>query len=464
MDNIFANLFRFRQTREVAPTPGVPATTDPNAPSNQPKVTGGSYSERIVYARDPQLALTVSAVYRATELRAKTIGVMPVQYQKRSAEGGNFTVDMRGLGKRMNYLLQEEPNPIMTATNLWELVTINRLMYGNGFVYIERWPGMDIPKALWLVREGSYNLVAGTYNISYLGENGYVVKVNVPRSDVLHFPNTFRTFNGFWGVSTLDYALETLSLNKTLKAQTLETAAKGGRVKLIIGEEKPSQGQGTLAFGMFNKDQMNDYARELQEKMYAGQDILAIRGLDKVTNISMTSAEMQAAENLGLSYDDVARFWGTPRPLLMLDTNSHYNDYQNATMEYHTRTILPDKTDMEKEIFRKLIGQAEYGYRRIHICEKPLLSMDPERQAKVDQLHLQTGWTMNEIRAEHDLPSVKDGDVTMASANLMTLQGLIAKSRIGQGKTNDKNKRKPSAQTGGGKIPGDGDGDGIVGE
>ena len=429
--NWFRNLFTPTgtfpiQQREAVPTTptGVPSSTNEQGP----KVTGGSYSERIVYARDPQLALTVSAVYRATELRAKTIGVMPVQYQKRSAEGGNFTVDMRGLGKRMNYLLQEEPNTIMTATNLWELVTINRLMYGNGFVYIERWPGMDIPKALWLVREGSYNLVAGTYNLSYLGENGYVVKVNVPRRDVLHFPNTFRTFNGFWGISTLQYALETLSLNKTLKAQTLETAAKGGRVKLIIGEEKPSQGQGTLAFGMFNKDQMNDYARELQEKMYAGQDILAIRGLDKVTNISMTSAEMQAAENLGLSYDDVARFWGTPRPLLMLDTNSHYNDYQNATMEYHTRTILPDKTDMEKEIFRKLIGQAEYGYRRIHICEKPLLSMDPERQAKVDQLHLQTGWTMNEIRAEHDLPSVEGGDEAMASANLMTLKALIAKS------------------------------------
>ena len=427
--SFFSNLFRSAtpenalMLREAPQTPGVPSSTTEQGA----KVTGGSYSERIVYARDPQLALTVSAVYRATELRAKTIAVMPVQYQKRDANGGNFVTDMRGLGKRINYLLQEEPNPVMTAGSLWELVTINRLMYGNGFVYIERDP-IGFPAHLWLVREGSYNLVAGTYNISYLGENGYVVKVNVPRSDVLHFPNTFRTFNGFWGISTLQYALETLSLNKTLKAQTLETAAKGGRVKLIIGEEKPASGAGTLAFGLMNKGEMDSYAQELQRKMYAGQDILAIRGLDKVTNISMTSAEMQAAENLGLSYDDVARFWGTPRPLLMLDTNSHYNDYQNATMEYHTRTILPDKTDMEKEISRKLIGQSDYGFRRIHICEKPLLTMDPERQAKIDQLHLETGWTINEVRAQHDLPAVEDGDVPMASANLMTLKALIAKS------------------------------------
>ena len=421
MDNFFINMFKRREA--PAQPIGVPESSNEQGA----KVTGGTYAERIIYPRSPQLALTVSAVYRATELRAKTIGVMPVQYQKKDTERGNFVTDMRGIGKRMNYLLQEEPNPIMTASSLWELVTINRLMTGNGFVYVERDP-MGFPVHLWLVRLGSYDLVAGRYNISYLSDQGYVTKVNVPREDVLHFPNTFRMQNGFWGVSTLDYALETLSLNKTLKAQTLETAAKGGRVKLIIGEDT-TKTVSPISTGLFDKKEMDSYAKELQEKMYAGQDILAIRGLDKVQPISMSASEMQAAESLGLSYDDVARFWGTPRPLLMLDTNSHYNDYQNATMEYHTRTILPDKSDMEHEIFRKLIGQADYGYRRIHICEKPLMAMDPERQAKVVQLKMQSGLcTVNEARQEFDMPSVNNGDVPLASANLMTLDALIAKS------------------------------------
>ena len=51
------------------------------------------------------------------------------------------------------------------------------------------------------------------------------------------------------------------------------------------------------------------------------------------------------------------------------------------------------------------------------------------RMVRVDLLNLQTGAnTINEIRAEHDRPSVEGGDVPMASANLMTLQALIAKS------------------------------------
>jgi hypothetical protein len=106
----------------------------------------------------------------------------------------------------------------------------------------------------------------------------------------------------------------------------------------------------------------------------------------------------------------------------MLDTNSHYNEYQNATMEFHTRTILPQKTGNEKEIARKLIGFRDYGVRRIHICEEPLLAMDPERRAKVDQLNLQTGAkTVNEIRAGHDMPAVEKGDIVYVSTNLAEL-------------------------------------------
>ena len=421
MDNIFANLFRFRQTREVQQPIGVPQTTDQNHQSNQPSVDGGSFEERIAYVRGPEQALLVAAVYRAINLRADTMSVMPVQYQKKDYEGGNFITDMRGLGKRMNYLLQEQPNPIMSAVDMWKLVEINRLFYGNAFVYIER-DEFGFPAQLWLVRTGGYNIATGTYSsLVFLTDHGYETLVNVPREDVLHFANTFRYQNGIWGIPTLQYAVETLSLNRTLRQQALETAAKGGRVKGFLGEDT-SKTVSPIAAGLFDKKEMDKYAEEIQNKIYRGHDIIAIRALDKFVPISMTGSDMQAFEQLGATNDDVSRFFGVPRPLLMLDTNSHYNDYQNATMEFHTRTILPQKTGNEKEIARKLIGFKDYGTRRIHICEKPLLAMDPERQAKVDQLNLQTGAkTVNEIRAEHDMPSVEKGDIVYISTNVAEL-------------------------------------------
>ena len=434
------------QARESSPTPigGTPGVPDSTMPKKESSIAGASFSERIAYVRGPEQALCTGTVYRAVNLRADTLSVMPVQYQKKDYEKGNYYVDMRGLGKRMNYLLQEEPNPIMTATDMWKLIEINRLLFGNGFVYVER-DEFDFPTALWLVKSGGYNVNTGRFvSITFLTDHGYVTMPDVPREDLLHFPNTFRYQNGIWGISTLQYAIQTLSLNRTLMQQSLETAAKGGRVKLLIGE----QAQGSvspIAMGLFDKSEMDKYAQELQQKMYSGQDVLAIRGLDKVENISMNAQEMQMFEQLGGTNDDVARFFGVPRPLLMLDTNSHYNDYQNATMEFHTRTILPQKTGNEKEIARKLIGFKDYGTKRIHICEKPLLAMDPERQAKVDESRLRSGTaTVNELRAEHDMPSVKDGDIVYVLTNLAELGSPKLRDVAGGGRpTQEPAKQEP---------------------
>ena len=433
MELFGSNFFgaRKREATPIGGAPGIPATTDPNHPTNQ-EVKGGSFEERIVTARSPRVALTVSAVYRAVELRAKTIGQMQMQYQVRDREGGNFVLDVMkprannvSFGTRLNYLLQVEPNPMMSAQSMWEQVTINRLMLGNGFIYIER-DELGEPARLWLAECGGYNLGTRTYTITYMSDLGIVKNKIVSADDILHFPNTYRERNGFWGISTLRFAIDTLSLNKTLRQQALETAAKGGRMKLIIGEDT-SKTVSPIAAGLFDKQEMEKYADEVNQRIYQ-KDVIALRALDKVQNISMTAAEMQAIEQTGMTDDDVARFYATPRPLLMMDTNSHYTTYTNATMEYLSRTIAPDGAEMEAECFRKFLSIYDYGQHRFHLCEQPLLRMDKETQAKVDMLNLQTGAkTINEVRAEHDMPAVENGDEPMASANLMTLKALIAK-------------------------------------
>ena len=174
------------QRREAVP--GVPSSTTDglnDKGSQQQKTEGANYPDRTVYVNSPLAALSVSAYYRAVELRARTMGLMPVQFQKIDKAGGNFITDMRGFGKRMNYLLQVEPNPLMTGPQLWELVTINQIAMGNGFVYLEC-DEMDFPLHAWIVEYGSYNLATGLYNLTYMSDHGYVTKVNVPRKYVLH--------------------------------------------------------------------------------------------------------------------------------------------------------------------------------------------------------------------------------------------------------------------------------------
>jgi HK97 family phage portal protein len=327
---------------------------------------------------------------------------------------------MWGPGRNINYLLQVQPNPISTAASLIEQVVIRRLMLGNAFIYIERDEWRD-PSALWLAECGGYNEITGTYALTYLGEGGVRFKVEAPREDVLHFPNTFRYYDGFWGISTIQYAADTLSLIKTESNQALETAAKGGRMKAFIGEQPPASGYSPISQGLFDPKQMKSYAKEINEEIY-NQDIVSLRGLDKVVPISMSAQDMQLLQMMEFSLDDCARFFGTPRPLLMLDTNSHYTTYTNATLEYLQRTVQPDITEMEQELNRKLLTRDDFGKRRIHMCEQPLLRLDKEAQAKVDQLQLQTGAaTVNEIRQQYDRPAVEGGDTIYVSTNLAEL-------------------------------------------
>ena len=421
MDNFFVNMFR---KREAAPTS---LTTDPKAVSNQPTENTGSYGEKVVRVSNPQASLTVSAVYRAVELKAKTIGSMEMQYQRKDSDRGNFVQSMYGDGRILNWLMQKRANPIMTGAELFQQMSICREMMGNAFVYIER-DEVGVPKNLWLAFCGGYDYMTNTYTLTYNTDRGMRSKFQAPADDVIHWRNTFRNAEGYMGIPTHVYAIQTLSQIATQKQLALETAAKGGRMKLLIGEQPPASGYSPISQGLFDPKQMQKYADEINDRIYV-KDVVALRGLDKVQNISMTAQDMQMMEMLGVSLDDCARYYATPRPLLMLDTNSHYNDYTNATMEYLQRTIAPLARELEDLFEAKFLTAADFGKRRFHMCEIPLLRMDLERQAKVDQLNLQTGAkTINEIRAEHDMPSVDNGDEPMASANLMTLKALIAKS------------------------------------
>ena len=413
-------IFGFEINRREAT--GIPSSTADNGGTQASKaagVSGASYAENIVYARSPQVALTVSAVHRAVELRAKTLAMMMLQYQTKNKLGGNFEQDTSRYGSNLNWLLQVEPNPIMTASSLIATMVIDRLNRGNGLIYIERDNFGEVVH-FWRANYGGYNSLNGTYTLTYLTDKGLRSLVNVPAADVLHLPNTYREVDGVVGISTIRHAFDTLSLIKTQKAQALDTAAKGGRVKGFISEETPATGVGTLAAGKYGKKTSDEYAKEISEKVYQ-QDIVALRGLEKFTSISMSSADMELVSQLNLGLDDVARFWATPRPLLMLDTNSHYTSYKDATMEYLQRTIAPDAREIEDEFNRKLLNRYDFGKARIHMCELPLLRMDLESQAKVDNLHLQMGWTINEIRAQYDMPAVKDGDVPYRTANVKPL-------------------------------------------
>lgn len=398
--------------REVT---GVPATTNPNDPSNQ-IATGGNWEASVVRPIGRR-SLLVPAWCRGVSLIMQTMGQMQVQWQRMNGEGGNYVEDKWGIGRKINYLLQVRPNPLMTASEMQEQIEFRKIYWGNAFVYIER-DDYDDPMFLWLCTGGGYDPITDTYNLTYNGMYGPKVLISEPSRNVLHFKNVFLTDDMYMGVPMIWVAMNTLSLAATGNDQALQDVAKGGKMKLLIGES-PAQNGGyqAVSAGLYNKKQMEKYASEIQEKLYQN-DVVALRGLDKVQIVSQTSQQLQLLENRGFEVGEIARILGIPRIMMMEEQGSNYKMPEHATQEFLLRTIQPRIRKHEDEMNSKLLRPEDFGRRRIHVCELALRRLDAKGQAEIDNIHLQTGWSVNEIRSGYDLPNIPEGDAHYVSTNL----------------------------------------------
>ena len=411
MDNFFKEFFRAREAAPTPLTPGVPSTTDPNDPSNQPP-KGGNWEANVVRPVG-RSSLLVPAWYRGVSLIMQTMGQMVTQYQRRNQQGGNFVEDLYGKNGDLNYLLQVRPNPMMTASQLQEQIEYRKIYYGNAYVYIDR--GMDgYPRYLWLCTGGGYNPLDDTYTLVYNSDRGPRMKIQTSSRNVLHFKNVFMTEDYYMGIPTLDFAFKALSIAATADEQALQDVAKGGRHKVLI-QEQQQPNVGTR--GRANQKELRAM-RDQFAKDWAANDVSVLDNVATPTIISQTAQQLQLLENRSFQVSDLARILGIPRIMMMEDSGSSYKMPEHATQEFMLRTIQPRIREWEDEFNSKLLEAGDFGKRRIHVCELPLRRLDAKGQAEIDKLHLEAGWSPNELRSQYDLPNIPEGDAHYVSTNL----------------------------------------------
>lgn len=401
MDNFFRNWF---QHREVT-------TTDPNAPENQ-ETKSANWQANIVTPRG-KTSLCVPTWNRCVTLIMQTMGQMVIQYQKLNGDGGNYVEDGWGPGRNLNYLLQVSPNPLMTASQMQEQIEFRKIYDGNAYVFIERDPFGD-PSALWLCTSGSYNPLADTYTINYNYNGGSVSRVGVSPRDVLHFKSPILSDDMYHGVALITYALRTLSISATGDDQSLQDMAKGGKHKIIVQEDKaPTFG----TRGRADRNQLKGMTQKFAED-WASNDVVLLDNIADVKIISQTAQQLQLLEQRGYSDEAICRLLGVPKVMAMIGEGGSYKMPEHATQEFMLRTIQPRIREWEDELTRKLLTRDDFKKRRIHVCELALRRLDAKGQAEIDKLHLETGWSPNDILKQYDLPAIPGGDAHYVSTNL----------------------------------------------
>ena len=418
MDNWFS-LFRRREVQ----TPGVPASTVSQAPQ-APK--GADWQANVVrpYGRS---SLLIPTWTRCVTLIMQTMGQMVTQYQRMNGEGGNFIEDRYGKNGYLNYLLQVRPNPMMTASQMQEQIEYRKIYYGNAYVYIER--GADgYPVNLWLCTGGGYDPLSNRYNLVYNSDRGPRMKVECDARDVLHFKNTFLTEDYYMGSPTIDYAFKALTIAATGDEQALQDMAKGGKHKVLIQENKePSYG----TRGRANQQELRKMKEEFAQD-WMSNDVVILDNVADAKIISQTAQQLQLLENRGYSDEALCRLMGVPKIIAIVgDGGGNYRMPEHATQEFLLRSIQPRIREMEDEWNSKLLSPGDFGKRRIHVCELALKRLDAKGQAEIDKLHLESGWSVNEIRSQYDLPNIPDGDDHYVSMNL----GVVGSPKLKEGNT-----------------------------
>ena len=413
--------------REVAPTPtpGVPATT---APEEVKVPKGGNWEANVVrpYGRS---SLLIPTWNRCVSLIMQTMGQMVVQYQRMSSQGGNFVEDRYGKNGELNYLLQVRPNPMMTASQMQEQIEFRKIYYGNAYVYIERTRTGE-PLNLWLCTGGGYNPLDNTYTLVYNSDRGPRMMVETDSRNVLHFKNVYMTEDFYLGIPTIDYAFKSLTIAATGDEQALQDIAKGGKHKVLIQEQKTPP---TGTRGRANQTELLKMKEQFAQD-WMSNDVAILDNVADAKVISQTAQQLQLLEQRGYSDEAICRLMGVPKIIAIVgDGGGNYRMPEHATQEFLLRTIQPRIRGCEDEYNSKLLMRQDWGKRRIHVCELALRRLDAKGQAEIDKLHLETGWSPNEIRAQYDLPSIPEGDAHYVSTNLAEVGSEKLRSNGGGG-------------------------------
>jgi HK97 family phage portal protein len=376
---------------------------------------GGNYTEKVVWVSSAAAAMKVAAVYRAVNLISSSAAVLSLQYKRKNRAKDYFVLDETEGGRQLNYLLTVQPNRRMNAYTMRKYLVAQLLLQGNAFIYPIR-SSMGKVLELVLCSPGSvtYDVYTNTYAIADT-TNG-IYESGIDSEEILHFKNMCND-GGYWGLSTIGFAAQTLSIAATADAETLKRFGTGGRFKAILQNNQTVKG-----IGEYQDDEMQGLGDELQESLNRGDDILVMKGDGQLTPISMSSADMQFLESRKFTIREIARFFNVPPSKLMDDSNANYKSVEVSQIAFYAEALQPIVAEIEREFTAKFLDERTFlDYKFVHDLTS-LYALDLDSRAKWDKARLENGQaSVNDLRRESDKEPVEKGDEILMSVNLAPL-------------------------------------------
>lgn len=210
-----------------------------------------------------------AAVYACVSLRAETVGSLPLHTFKRLDDRRRERIRSgTGRSQRLARLLNEAPNPEMSAQTFKETIVGHRDLWGNAYIEIVR--GADgWPSELWPLRPDRVQVVrdpevSGLPKVYiYSHPDGRRIRLNADR--VMHIPDL--TTDGLVGISRITVAREAIGTARAAELHAGKTWRNGAVPSSIVTIPATKGDSGTKEERFKSRVQMY---REALNGLYTG--------------------------------------------------------------------------------------------------------------------------------------------------------------------------------------------------
>ncbi|WP_219209209.1 phage portal protein [Variovorax boronicumulans] len=338
------------------------------------------------------------AIMRCTTLISEAIGTLPL----------NLIVNGPAKAYATTHpayrLLKVKPNSWQTPYEFKALLQLHALLHGNGYARIV-WSGSGarplrlIPMEPLAVKPR----LNSTWDMVYDYTTPEGNMITLPAREVLHLRDL--SLDGIVGLSRIKLAREAIDLAQQAERAASRTFRTGVMAGGAIEVEKELSEN---AYTRMKESLSSDYTGAEN----AGKWMLLEEGA-KASKWSSTGRESQQIENRNHQIEEVARAFGVPRPLLMMDDTSWGSGIEQLAIFFVQYALSHWFTAWEQALSRSLLSETEADGMQFKFNERALLRGTLKDQADFFAKALGAGgqapWmTQNEVREVSDMPRSDD--------------------------------------------------------
>lgn len=287
-------------------------------------------------------AMRNTAVLRCVDLIASSVAMLPLHLVRQDNKA-------KATDHPLYELLHDQPNEFQSAYDFRSKLQYDALTHENGGFARIIWSRgrvyQLIPLDAWRMRVRQND----DWSVSYFYRRPNGSEVELAANDVFHLRGL--SADGVRGLSRVKLAREAIGL----ALQTEQAAGKLFKDGVLAGGALQTEGSlSEEAYDRLKADMDTRYTGAEN----AGRWMILEEGL-KAETFSQTAAESQHLETRKHQIEEIARVFGVPRPLLMMDDTSWGSGIEQLGIGFVRYGLQPWFTAWEQTIRRVLMTPAE---------------------------------------------------------------------------------------------------------